>query len=254
MIFNEQQTKEIENFIYKYNKDTQFKNSKENSYNVDTSSLNILEVYALEEVLRFGNKGIYKEFLSILKSDNLSQEVTNLISYVKLFNNDPEFKSISMMLYFNFLNNINSFERFALSNFCIKKYEIERFSIVEDKYDPLNKLKCRTLDELETTIDNLLLGDQIFTLLTYPKYSDIKSRLKDGNMISSNDKNTVIEAVIDYRRNMDKKERDYSLRKRLLMKEYIINELKYGMNDPFYPFKMYNTNISIDEVYEKKRK
>ena len=62
MNFNEQQSKEIYEFIMKYNMDEEFKNKIQQLYDNNTYQLSILQIYALEEILRHGAKGIFNKF------------------------------------------------------------------------------------------------------------------------------------------------------------------------------------------------
>lgn len=50
MNFNEKQTKEIYEFIKRYNADEEFKNSVQKLYDNNTYKLSITNIYALEEV------------------------------------------------------------------------------------------------------------------------------------------------------------------------------------------------------------
>lgn len=73
MNFNEKQSKEIYEFIMRYNLDEEFKNNIQQTYDNNTHKLSILRIYTLEEVLRYGEKGILINFLRqkvhILKSE-----------------------------------------------------------------------------------------------------------------------------------------------------------------------------------------
>ena len=80
MNFNEKQSKEIYEFIMKYNSDEGFKSNIQNLYNKEISKLSILHIYALEEILRYGTKGI---FLSVKNCHSflvLSQFLPNRFS------------------------------------------------------------------------------------------------------------------------------------------------------------------------------
>ena len=56
MNFTDNQQKEIYEFITKYNKDDNYKKEINDLYENNTYKLSILQIYALEEVLRFGTK------------------------------------------------------------------------------------------------------------------------------------------------------------------------------------------------------
>ena len=63
MNFNDYQSKIIYDFIIKYNSDEEFKTNVQNLYDNEISKLSILNIYTLEEILRYGNKGIFNKFL-----------------------------------------------------------------------------------------------------------------------------------------------------------------------------------------------
>ncbi len=63
MNFNTTQVDHITEFIMQYNEDEDFKLTAQQNYDEDLKKLSILEIYALEEVLRYGSKAFYKRFL-----------------------------------------------------------------------------------------------------------------------------------------------------------------------------------------------
>ena len=62
MEFDTEQSMYINNFIMKYYSDGDFKSEKEREYDFEMDKLSILDIYALEIALRYGNKKIYEAF------------------------------------------------------------------------------------------------------------------------------------------------------------------------------------------------
>ena len=75
MNFTDNQQKEIYEFITKYNKDDNYKKEINDLYENNTYKLSILQIYALEEVLRFGTKNIFNEFLKTIGDNSFEQAV-----------------------------------------------------------------------------------------------------------------------------------------------------------------------------------
>ena len=96
MNFNEKQSKEIYEFIMKYNSDEGFKSNIQNLYNKEISKLSILYIYALEEILRYGTKGIFNKFVDVKGTYTEDQAADLFDGFIKLLNNDQNFKQYKM--------------------------------------------------------------------------------------------------------------------------------------------------------------
>ena len=106
MNFNVKQSKEIYEFIMKYNSDEGFKSNIQNLYNKEISKLSILHIYALEEILRYGTKGIFNKFVDIKGTYTEDLAVDLFDGFIKLLNKVPTCISVSIVLIFpasNFL-------------------------------------------------------------------------------------------------------------------------------------------------------
>ena len=84
MKFNMAQQQQIYEFIMKYNSDESFKDKVEELYFENPGMLSILEIYALEEIIQFGNNGIYNSLLELQENnveetteDNLEENTIN---------------------------------------------------------------------------------------------------------------------------------------------------------------------------------
>ena len=96
MILNEKQSKEIYEFIMKYNVDEKFKNSVQQLYDSNTYKLSILQIYALEEILRYGTKEIFNRFLETKGTYSEEQAIDLYDSFIKLLSEDINFKQYKM--------------------------------------------------------------------------------------------------------------------------------------------------------------
>lgn len=76
MKFLEEQEKQIYEFILKYKSDFKFREEIDRKYFNEQDSLSILEIYALEEILRVGNKSYFIKFVNRLKEKYNKEEIT----------------------------------------------------------------------------------------------------------------------------------------------------------------------------------
>lgn len=76
MKFLEEQEKEIYDFMLKYNSDFSFKEKVDNKYVNESSDLSIFEIYALEEILRVGDRFYFNNFVNYLKQKYGMKEIT----------------------------------------------------------------------------------------------------------------------------------------------------------------------------------
>lgn len=96
MNFNEKQSNEIYEFIMRYNSEEEFKNNIQNLYDNEISKLSILYIYALEEILRYGTKGVFNKFIESKGAYTEDQAVDLFDGFIKLLNNDLNFKQYKM--------------------------------------------------------------------------------------------------------------------------------------------------------------
>ena len=64
MKFLKEHEKEIYDFILNYNKDAKFREEVDSKYINEPVNLSILEIYALEEILREGNNSYFIKFVN----------------------------------------------------------------------------------------------------------------------------------------------------------------------------------------------
>ncbi len=54
----------------KYKNDEEYRKQKEDNYINNPTSLNLYEIYVLEELVRFGNKNYYNDIIKTKQNDN----------------------------------------------------------------------------------------------------------------------------------------------------------------------------------------
>ena len=115
MILNEKQSKEIYEFIMKYNVDEKFKNSVQQLYDSNTYKLSILQIYALEEILRYGTKEIFNRFLETKGTYSEEQAIDLYDSFIKLLSEDINFKQYKMQQLKESPETLSAMEMFAFT-------------------------------------------------------------------------------------------------------------------------------------------
>lgn len=183
----------------KYKNDEEYRKQKEDNYINNPTSLNLYEIYVLEELVRFGNKNYYNDIIKTKQNDNqnIYLEYEMLI---KMCNNnqqflDDEIKKLESKSLF-----LSSMEIYVLKNFY--KDEIEKSKKSNYKYDAFVELKYGIDKEIKNTVYNILVGNIVYEyfndntkMKTDKKLSEIKLRQKEPGMIASEDKPYIIEKI-----------------------------------------------------------
>lgn len=255
MEFNEKQSKLIQEFIIKYNSEEEYKNNVQKIYDEEPYKLSILQIYVLEEILRYGNKCLFNSFKEKKETYTIEQAVTEYDGFIRLLNTDENFKLYKTEQLTSSPESLSEIERFALSlmNVQQKNKENEQPKNSDKlEYDELNPIVYSTDAQIRKTSENLLLGKFIHQMLELPTMSEIKKRQKEKGIIANVDKPIVIEKV----RSM------FSSEKEMLQFEQAINNMyaKVKMNvllgkgeSAFEEYLMYNTNISVSDILGKRK-
>lgn len=89
--FNDDEEREIYDFIINYHTDTDFLSKVQKDYTENPLSLPILHIYVLEEICKFGKKGIFKK---IIESNNDKEiSLKNIDHFIKSYNTDINFQT-----------------------------------------------------------------------------------------------------------------------------------------------------------------
>ena len=252
MKFNEKQEQAVNEFIMKYNSDEEFRNEVQDLYDNEIGRLAILQIYALEELLRYGNKGMFKRFLES-KGESTEEEAVELVDgFRKLLDEDPSFKQYKMEQLKKYPDTLSDLEMFAftlISRSQSEKVKMHKELTDELEYDPINPILFSTDYEIRETLENLLIGEFIHKLLELPAMKPAKVRQKEEGMIASVDKKDIIEQV----RSVVCTPNSMCQFKSVIDNRYV--EVKFALlagkgASAFDQYIKFNTNISINEVFE----
>lgn len=263
MNFNDYQSKIIYDFIIKYNSDEEFKTNVQNLYDNEISKLSILNIYTLEEILRYGNKGIFNKFLETKGEYTEELAIEMFDGFINLLNEDSNFKQYKMDQLKNFPDTLSAMEMFAfglMNNFEEKKEEIpeeEPEQIREDEpkeleYDSFNSILYATDDQIRETLENLFFGEFIHQMLEVPGMEPIKARQKQPGMIANIDKPFIIKKIRDVAFTRD----SLSQFKQIIDNRYVRvkMDILFGKGEQaFEEYLKYNTNINSNEIFGLKK-
>ena len=249
MNFNEQQSKEIYEFIMKYNADEEFKNSVQQSYDNNIYKLSILQIYALEEILRHGAKGIFNKFLQTKGMYTEEQAVDLYDGFVKLLSEDANFKQYKMQQLKEAPETLSAMEMFAfalISN-SDRKEQMHEEMTEELEYDPYNPILYATDNQIRETLENLFFGEFIHQMLELPTMKSIKARQKENGRIANVDKPFIIKKI----QSVISGQSSISQFKQTIDSRYVKVKMDLLLGKGELAFEQYlkfNTNISSNEI------
>lgn len=250
MDFNEKQSKEIYEFIMKYNTDEEFKNGVQESYDNNTYQLSILHIYALEEVLRYGTKGIFNKFLKTKGAYSDDQAVDLYDGFIKLLSEDINFKQYKMQQLKESPETLSAVEMFAftlISSSDNQKEQMHEEMTEELEYDPLNPILYSTDNQIRETLENLFIGEFIHQMLELPAMKPVKVRQKEIGRIANIDKPLIIEKV----QSAISEQNSMSQFKQVIDNRFVQVKMKLLLGKGELAFEEYlkfNTNISSNEI------
>ncbi len=250
MNFNEKQSKEIYEFIMRYNSEEEFKNNIQNLYDNEISKLSILHIYALEEILRYGTKGVFNKFIESKGAHTEDQAVDLFDGFIKLLNDDPNFKQYKMEQLKNSPETLSAIEMLAfqlISTTKSQKKQMHEEMTDELEYDPLNPILYSTDKQIRETLENLFFGEFIHQMLELPAMKPIKVRQKENGKIANIDKPLIIEKI----KKVVLTEDSLSQFKQAIDNRYVKVKMAILMGkgeEAFEQYLKYNTNISSYEI------
>lgn len=249
MNFTDNQQKEIYEFITKYNKDDNYKKEINDLYENNTYKLSILQIYALEEVLRFGTKNIFNEFLKTIGDNSFEQAVYLYDSFINLLE-DEAFKEYKMNQLKEAKETLSEMELLIFS--LISKSEEKKEELHENmtdnlEYDPLCPIRYESDSQIKNTLENLFFGEFIHKLLDMPGMEPIKARQKVKGQIANIDKPFIIEKV----KTVATTDESIDQLEQIINNRYAkvkMNILFGNKEHAFDEYSKYNTNISSAEI------
>ena len=250
MILNEKQSKEIYEFIMKYNVDEKFKNSVQQLYDSNTYKLSILQIYALEEILRYGTKEIFNRFLETKGTYSEEQAIDLYDSFIKLLSEDINFKQYKMQQLKESPETLSAMEMFAftlISSSDNQKEQMHEEMTDELDYDPYNPILYSTDSQIRETLENLFFGEFIYQMLELPAMKPVKVRQKENGRIANIDKPLIIDKI----QSVIAEQNSMFQFKQMIDSRYtkVKMDLLLGKGErAFEPYLKFNTNISSNEI------
>ena len=198
MNFNEEQSNKIHKFIMKYYNDEEYKNNVQKLYDKEMSELSILYIYALEEILRYGNKGIFDKFINSKGTDSESKAADLFDNFVKLFIENDSFRQSKIEQLNKNPKTLSALEMLALQLISTTESQGNKMDdemTDELEYDSLNPILYSTDSQIKDTLRNLFIGEFIHQMLELPSMKPIKVRQKRSGMIATIDKPFIISKI-----------------------------------------------------------
>lgn len=250
MNFNEKQSKEIYEFIMKYKADEEFKNSVQELYDNNTYKLPVLQIYALEEILRYGTKEIFNKFLKTKGAYSDDQAVDLYDGFIKLLSEDINFKQYKMQQLKESPETLSAMEMFAfilISGSDNQKEQMHEEMTEELEYDPYNPILYSTDNQIRETLENLFFGEFIHQMLDLPAMKPVKVRQKENGRIANIDKPLIIEKI----QSVISEQNSMSQFKQMIDSRFVKVKMDLLLGKGELAFEQYlkfNTNISSNEI------
>lgn len=250
MNLNEKQSKQIYDFIMRYNSDDEYKNNIQQTYDNNVYKLPILHIYALEEILRYGTKEIFKKFLETKGTYSEEQAVDLYDGFIKLLDEDKAFEQYKMQQLTDSPDTLSEMEKFAfslISQSSDKKSQMHEQMTDNLEYDPFNPILYSTDRQIRETLENLFLGEFIYKMLELPAMKPVKARQKENGRIANIDKPLIIEKI----KSTILSQNFMSQFKQVIDNRYVKVKMDILLGkgeNAFEQYLKYNTNISSNEI------
>lgn len=250
MNFNEEQSKKIYEFMMKYNSEEEFRDNAQKLYDEEISKLSILHIYAMEEVLRYGTRGVFGKFVESKGTNSLEQAVDLFDGFMNLLDNDQNFKQYKMDQLKATPELISTLEMLAFQLISTTKSQGEKmYEEVHDglDYDEFNQILYSTDFQIRQTLENLFFGELIHKMLELPGMKSVKARQKESGRIANVDKPLIIEKI----KEVALEENAMIQFRQAINNRYpkVKMDLLFGKGiEAFAPYLKYNTNISSSEI------
>lgn len=252
MKFNQEQSNYITEFIVKYNSDLEFQERMQELYDNDISKLSILDIYALEEILRYGVKNIFDNFIQAKGNDTDEQAIKLFDSLIKLLLDNDQFREYKLEQLELNPEMISDMEvlAFNLIKYKFVKEEAEEVEVEEElEYDDYIGILYSTDKEIRATLGNLFFGQFILEMLEMPSMKEIKERQKEKGLIANVDKEFILSKIEEMLNN----EQALIQYKKVIDTRYTkvkMNILLGQADTAFNEFIQYRTNIDVVGTFD----
>lgn len=255
-MFSEMDKKIIGEIIKLYNENTKFKERLNNLYDNNPAKLKLLELYALEDIIRYGDKSYYNRLIKLGNNqENIISEYNEFLDKCK---NDNKYELSKMRDYKNNRKNLKPVEAFAI-NLLLKDNEKKHdYKYIDYDYDDYVELKYSTDKEIRESISNVFFADIIGSLSKKNVNPIIKNEI--GSIIEHQKKPGLIASVdkpkmLDFLRELISYDYKGVMEGIDLMSEQAKFYLACGFQEKTFDFfSKYRSNISAREVFDIKPK
>lgn len=250
MDFTKEQMNKIYDFIQNYNISSETQSYYQKQYDEEPFKLSILYIYTLEEVLRYGSKGIFNSFKEISDQLTFEHRIDLYDQFVDYANKNADFMQLKLQQLDNLPDTLSQVEIFILQNINTTNKQKQENIEVELEYDPFNMISYATEGQIRETLENLYFGEFIHKMLELEEFSDIKARQKENGQIANIDKPLIIKEIQKVALN---KESMQALTQ-IINSRYVKVKFKLLTSEEkdkakaFNEYIKYNTNISANEI------
>lgn len=246
----------IGEIIKLYNENSKYKERMNKIYDSNPIKLRLQELYALEEILRYGNKSYYSRLTSL--GENKEEILKEYTKFITDCNNDKKFLISKMRDYKNNRRKLRSVEIFAISLMLVNEEVKHDYKYVDYDYDDYADLKYKSDSEIRESVSNVFFADLIYKLLNEAKDPIIRSELqpiidhqKSPGLIASVDKPKMLEFLRECI--------SYDYKGVINGIDIMFNQAKFYLSAGFGEksfdfFSKHRSNITVKEVFDIKPK
>ena len=235
-------------------KEESFKEKRLKIYNNIPNMLDILEIYAIEEIFRLGSKGYFYKLMSC-KGEDLIKEYND---FMKKCRNDFDFELEKYKQYYKRNSNLTDVEKFCMS-LILKNNEQRELLDKKSKYhyDDLYELDYSTDDGIKRAIINTAVSVGINEMMKDNSSSieGIKQRQLSKGVFSDMDKKYLIDIISSHPGNFKSIEK-LAMTFYPIAKQFIDDNNGDEVLNNLFGFDVTEcrTNITGEDVFGKKDK
>lgn len=240
MEFNEMQEKRINKILYEYCHNEEYRKTLCEKYDNATYELSILEIYILEEIVTYGNRNIYRTYITIDQSQNRIEFYDDFLQRLLTDKNFCKRKLIGF-------EKLPQNQMFIIG--VILKNVVEKNNI--EIYDPYNQILNGNEEEFKMTLKNAQLGWHILNIVDHCSNKD-EFKYRGRGQFSKESKEKIIDILREGLPTL-KYEIEASIELLMYMmskknNSSDLDNISYGI---VIDWNQGRTNISFDEVYGK---
>ena len=255
-MISEMDKKIIGEIINLYNENTKFKEKLNNLYNTNPAKLKLIELYTLEDIIRYGDKSYYNRLMKLgINEEAIRKEYNDFLDKCI---NDKKYELSKMRDYKNNRKSLTPVETFAI-NLILKDNEKKYdYKYIDYDYDDYIELKYSNDKEIRESVSNVFFANLIGSLFEKNVDPILRNELKP---IIEHQKHPGLIASVDKPKMLD-------FLRELISYDYkgvtegidtMFNQAKFylacGFQEKTFDFfSKHRSNISAREVFDIKPK